>query len=820
MTLVTYAPTPGYSGEKGQVNAGGGAAFDVGAALSAGGGQFTVDSSVNPLLISVLDNYPGVARFATTPGTPVFVDYIAPVVAHQANPSTGASLGDILVRGADGLFAPQPGQLNPVVNVNGLGGKGDGTYLSDGVMAAGSNVLTSASAKFAAPQPNQTILVSVPNAATFSTTGNTHGTTTIDGLPTWAVQGINVGAPITPTANIPANTTVTGILSPTSISISNAASTTATGVSLTFGTSLVTTITGLSGSNGVVLAASSVLAVTNARVLYGTDNRAAVQAAITQANGGAVLFPDGLYLANIYPGNVATPLTIIDGTTFVGNSRNGTNLRFWPEVSPVISGGAGYLQFLRLTGTQSLTVRDMTISGPDVFATGQSMNTGIDHTGTAGTVRLINALVKRFTYGLRKSPSAADSINYEVINSRLEGCGGNPGGTPMLVGAAGTGSYGSGKRVKLRNVEVANFGWIGSNQYHGLYFYTDNDVDVSGVTFLNQYGTGLCCQVYDSVVALANAAQVCNFSDVTISPSCPGGGIVTSYNCETVIDDSFLLGGNNQLYVCGPVKVSNTVINGTGTSNYQVLTSNAGQTTGLPIVAEFNNVTWQGSMFTAVDILQVNVPSSEFIFNACHFGGTTNDSHIFQETHSAAGTNTCRVIGRGNTFDGPNLAVHAHGGTGTNTTIIELSANTFLTTGSLNRALLVSANPVTRVHIHNNNFSTTDTPVVINSSVGLLDSKSNYGTNWSERTAVSGNYTATQMDELIAFTSTAAAYTVTPVAASSVPAGKRLIIKDESGAAVTNHITIAGTIDGATQSIATNYGVARLYSDGTAWHTW
>lgn len=76
---------------------------------------------------------------------------------------------------------------------------------------------------------------------------------------------------------------------------------------------------------------------------------------------------------------------------------------------------------------------------------------------------------------------------------------------------------------------------------------------------------------------------------------------------------------------------------------------------------------------------------------------------------------------------------------------------------------------------------------------------------------------------IIAVTSTAAARTITLPLANVVPAGFQLTIKDESGAAGTNAITIARSntdlIDGATSvSINTNYGSRTLYSDGvTKW---
>ena len=76
---------------------------------------------------------------------------------------------------------------------------------------------------------------------------------------------------------------------------------------------------------------------------------------------------------------------------------------------------------------------------------------------------------------------------------------------------------------------------------------------------------------------------------------------------------------------------------------------------------------------------------------------------------------------------------------------------------------------------------------------------------------------------IIGVTSTAAPRTIT-LATADVVVGRIIIIKDESGAAATNNITIntqgGQTIDGvATVTISANYGVVKVYSDGTNWFT-
>lgn len=91
------------------------------------------------------------------------------------------------------------------------------------------------------------------------------------------------------------------------------------------------------------------------------------------------------------------------------------------------------------------------------------------------------------------------------------------------------------------------------------------------------------------------------------------------------------------------------------------------------------------------------------------------------------------------------------------------------------------------------------------------------------RTATAVSYTAKLTDYYIGVTSTAGARTITIPTPVGI-AGKVYIIKDESNAAGTNNITIAGAagnIDAAANKvISANAGAVRLISDGANWFTW
>jgi len=104
----------------------------------------------------------------------------------------------------------------------------------------------------------------------------------------------------------------------------------------------------------------------------------------------------------------------------------------------------------------------------------------------------------------------------------------------------------------------------------------------------------------------------------------------------------------------------------------------------------------------------------------------------------------------------------------------------------------------------------------------LSDADDNSVPKKFKRVATATNLTTSNAN-IIGVTSTAAPRTIT-IGSTDVEEGFVIIVKDESGNAGTNNITVATegseTIDGvASVTITSDYGVVKMYSDGTNWFT-
>ena len=107
------------------------------------------------------------------------------------------------------------------------------------------------------------------------------------------------------------------------------------------------------------------------------------------------------------------------------------------------------------------------------------------------------------------------------------------------------------------------------------------------------------------------------------------------------------------------------------------------------------------------------------------------------------------------------------------------------------------------------------------SGLGIVTINASAVATVSYHLVTSASYSATATDRIIGV-NFAGAVTITLVSTASVPAGTVVIVKDESGNAGTNNITInpqgGQTIEGVSdQVIVGNYDLRQMYSNGSNW---
>ena len=194
--------------------------------------------------------------------------------------------------------------------------------------------------------------------------------------------------------------------------------------------------------------------------------------------------------------------------------------------------------------------------------------------------------------------------------------------------------------------------------------------------------------------------------------------------------------------------------------------------------------------------------------------GTTNPTYQFEINRMNAGTQIVRAGGSSNsTTTGNTLQVYrnlASASTNSSVTFIHNDNS-----GDDQIALEVRQDGTGAIA----DFKDDTTSVLTIADGGVTTFGKAFNSNVLS-TAVSAT---TAGQRIILVTDTAAPRTITLATADTVN-GREIIIKDASGAALVNNITIdtegAQTIDGAADvTINTNYGVFRLVSNGTNWFT-
>jgi hypothetical protein len=441
-------------------------------------------------------------------------------------------------------------RVNDVENVKTYGAKGDAKIVTDGSMTGSSAVLTSATAGFTSADVGKKIDVQgVGVAAQLSAvivgyTDSTHVTLSISASYTGSGKTISLDARTIATGSMTANgfTLTAGSAFFTAADVGKLVRVTDVGAR-----NLTGTISGFTNSTTVTLSFSASCAHSSCTTIYGTDDHAAIAAAIAALpNGGEVYFPKGNYV------NGSEVSISISNITFSGAGKNASVVY---AVGPKHSDGASMFNSFQIEdNTHDIHLKNLGFSGTNWTA--QFYNFVADCDGvnisTSG-ISNISATNCRFdsfwSIGFHNGGSvgatAADST--AVINISLTDCdaafntydGLNPNPRSGLSVRGGKLHHNgtAGLETATSNATIDTFAYYNAQGGVSCGGYADPETGgnntITGTYTLNgNYGIALGSNMRGCIISKA----VCAFNGYA--------GI------EMVSDGGSTLGGNNKVNGC------------------------------------------------------------------------------------------------------------------------------------------------------------------------------------------------------------------------------------------------------------------------------
>ncbi len=361
---------------------------------------------------------------------------------------------------------------------------------------------------------------------------------------------------------------------------------------------------------------------------------------------------------------------------------------------------------------------------------------------------------------------------------------------------------------------------------------------VENVDALDNYNYGIIVTGHNIVVENCNVSRNKNGNGYWFANANLAGGDVFINNCTANYNATGFAGaGGIKLSINGLTIRDCTTNIGCTLSGFEEVVGNNiivqnSSKEGLEITntngrVSLNNVVvdgaGKGTSGVGMNVRGSNTTISNFRVLNCGYGGVATSAAqtnvILANGHIEGSQRTGLLVASNNTIVS-NTIVQGNG-IGNSSSYMNIDV-----TGSYNKIMnnvTKKGTPSPRYGIRVTATATGTT--VINNDVELGGSLGNFqdlgvGTIHSlslqGNTQVSANYTQVYNDEFIAVTGISAPFNVTLLAAS-LWKGKTLTIKDESGTAATNNVTVVGTIEGtANRVINTNFGILKLYSNGTS----
>lgn len=344
------------------------------------------------------------------------------------------------------------------------------------------------------------------------------------------------------------------------------------------GVTLKTTISGFTNSTHVTLTANAGTSVTTGKTYYGTDNTTAINSLITTVStandGGAILFPPGMYLFGS-----AISFPNVHNITLTGQSRN---LRVLPPGvgSALVFVGTGTGNAISVASAKSITLENLGFIHANDQFTGNFVNIANDGTNGDAAYNMVRGCT--FDPGVLVGPAAWIKLDKAIIN-QVRDCT-FWGGTYAISMATVTGSY-----VNVITIDGCMFGQYASRAIYGC----AQSLNVTNNTFEQRSdgGTVAWDSPSSSFTTLGSFWAGNWFGDATVGTS-----------CINVYGSGFTFTGN---FISGPSAGTAIALNGV---NGFSITGNQFYTwaNGINYASASNGGIVQGNNFHSVTTMEAN----------------------------------------------------------------------------------------------------------------------------------------------------------------------------------------------------------------------
>lgn len=540
-----------------------------------------------------------------------------------------------------------------------------------------------------------------------------------------------------------------------------------------------------------------------------TDDYAALQAAATAAAGGALYIPPGTY-------SLSQDVLIASNTLVLGAGR----------ATILLAGVGSTTNCLNLSGSSHVVVSDLQINGNKLNV--QQLST--QYTKLSGMYMrgADDILITRcYIHDCYVSGIMADggSTNIEVSNCRMA----NNYDNQIYIRAQDTSPYTPCDYITVTGCICSGGSFSGIQILGSSYFaITGNICYANGPTSAQGDGIGSEGASYGTIAG--NTCYNNGIQGINIRFTSETGGSQSSSHIVVASNVCYgHLSGNGD---AGGISVSDTddviVANNLVYGNQFGININGGNGNGVSHCHLVGN-TVRGNTNTGVRV----APGSgvEYLLENNYVTDSGGDNiYAAAQVLILGGGSLRAATGK----EGIHFSTGASNSYVQNVVIADNADNGVLIDGT--------CGAITLQNVHFDNFTTTNQKRAVQEQVGggptlmvdchILNQHNNpYTFNnaasryFDQQTkgtmTVTGNYSLLSQDEVI-LCNAAGAISVTLPAATGGVIGKLITVKDTSGNASTNAITVSGaqTIDGAaSKTINSNYGVLRLISDGANWFT-